>query len=63
MKYIEQYLREVVRVKPLGEVTTKEDTDSGLSGEMVYIDGRCADIFISHTDYANWLETKMEKET
>lgn len=56
MKYVEKYLKEVVKVKPLGELTTREDVVGDLSGEMVYIDGKCSDIFISHADYANWLE-------
>ena len=60
MKYIEKYLEEVVKVKPLGEVSTKEWAQEYLSGEMVIIDGRCSDIFISHVDYANWLEKKFE---
>lgn len=56
MKHIEKYLKEVVKIKPLGELTTQEDVVGDLSGEMVYIDGKCSDIFISHADYANWLE-------
>lgn len=57
MKYAEKYLEEVVKIKPLGKLTTQEDVVADLSGEMVYIDGKCSDIFISHADYANWLET------
>ena len=60
MKYIEKYLEEVVKVKPLGKVSTKEWTKEGLSGEMVYIDGTCSGTFITHVDYANWLEKKFE---
>ena len=59
MKYIEKYLEEVIKIKPLGQVGTKEDYDCDLSGEMIYIDGKCTDIFISHADYANWLESKI----
>lgn len=62
MKYIKEYLETVVKIKPLGELTTKEDELNGLSGEMVYIDGKCSDIFISHADYANWLESKYEQK-
>ena len=60
MKYIENYLEEVVKVKPLGKITTEEWEQDGLSGEMVSIDGRCSDIFISHIDYAKWIEKKYE---
>lgn len=63
MKYIEKYLETVVKIKPLGELTTKDDELNGMSGEMVYIDGKCSDIFISHADYANWLEKKAEKNS
>lgn len=63
MKYIKEYLETVVKIKPLGELTTKEDELNGLSGEMVYIDGKCSDIFISHADYANWLERKYEQKS
>lgn len=62
MKYIKEYLKDVIRIKPLGELTTKDDILVGMSGEMVYIDGKCADIFISHADYANWLESKYEQK-
>lgn len=63
MKHIEKYLKEVVKIKPLGELTTEEDVVSDLSGEMVYIDGKCSDIFISHADYVNWLENKYEQKS
>ncbi len=59
MKYIEKYLEEVIKIKPLGNVATKEADEYDLSGEMLYIDGKCTDIFISHADYANWLESKI----
>ena len=63
MKYIEEYLKDIIKVKPLGELTTKEDELDGMSGEMVYIDGKCSNIFISHSDYANWLENQtLEKQ-
>ena len=63
MKYIKEYLETVVKIKPLGELTTKDDELNGMSGEMVYIDGKCSDIFISHADYANWLERKYEQKS
>ena len=59
MKYIEKYLEEVVKVKPLGKVTVKDEYFGDLSGSMVYIDDHCSDIFVSHADYANWLEKKI----
>lgn len=61
MKFFEQYLKEVRKIKPLGKLETREDMINDLSGEMVYIDGVCTDLFISHADYANWLEEKIDK--
>lgn len=62
MKYVKEYLNDVIKVKPLGELTTEDDELNGMSGEMVYIDGKCSDIFISHADYANWLEKQTEQK-
>ena len=62
MKFLEQYLKEVRKIMPLGKLETREDTINDLSGEMIYIDGVCTDIFISHADYANWLEEKIDKK-
>ena len=62
MKYVEEYLKDVIKIKPLGELTTKDDELNGMSGEMVYIDGKCSDIFISHADYTNWLEKQGEQK-
>lgn len=59
MKYIEKYLKDIIKVKPLGTLTTKEDELDGISGEMVYIGGKCSNIFISRIDYANWLEKQV----
>jgi len=60
MKYIEQYIEEVIKLKPLGKVTFKDDCLNNLSGIYVYIDGRCTDLFIAHVDYCNWLENKLK---
>jgi hypothetical protein len=61
MKYINEYLKEKVRVQPLGKVTYVDDEDSaGWSGAAVRIDGVETAIFISHADYAEWLESKLD---
>jgi len=60
MKYIEKYLEEELKLQPLGNVGTKEDEVCDLSGEMVYVDGKCTNIFVAHVDYANWLEKKIK---
>lgn len=62
MKHIKEYLENVIKVNPLGQLSTREDILNDMSGEMVYIDGKCTDIFISHADYANWLESKDEQK-
>lgn len=61
MKYLLEYLEEVVKITPKGEVTTEEDEINGLSGESVYIDGKCSDIFVAHVDYLRWIERVLEE--
>ena len=61
MKYINEYLKEKVRVQPLGRVTYVDDEDSaGWSRVAVRIDDVETAIFISHADYAEWLESKLD---
>ena len=63
MKFLKEYLEEVRKIMPLGKLESREDMINDLSGEMIYIDGTCSDLFISHADYANWLEEKFERNT
>lgn len=61
MKYIKEYLEQELKISPLGELTTEEDTLNELPGEEIYIDGKPIGLFISHIDYVNWLENKYDK--
>lgn len=60
MKYIIQYLEEIMRIKPLGKVTTIDDNKYDLSGVSIKIDEKEVGIFVAHVDYAMWLESKIE---
>jgi len=59
MKYIEQYLIEKRRIKPLGKITLNDELKYDLSGVEILIDGKDVDIFVAHVDYCNWLESKI----
>lgn len=59
MNYIENYLKDVMLIKPLGKVTTYLDDQDGLSGEGICINGVDVGIFVAHADYCDWLEKKV----
>lgn len=60
MKYIEQYIKENLLLQPLGKVTLQPDEDeAGWSGVNVCINNVDTNLFISHIDYATWLESKV----
>ena len=63
MKYALQYIEQVLRVKPLGEVTFDECSEGEKCGYEVLIDGKFTGLEIWWVDYARWLEqfVKMEK--
>ena len=63
MKYIEEYLAENVRIKPLGTLRLiDEDIESCTPiGKRVVIDDIETDIVIWYADYSNWLENKYEE--
>lgn len=57
MKYIEKYLERVLKIKPLGTITTERDVlNKELSGERIYVDGVDTGIFVAHVDYISWVE-------
>lgn len=60
MKHVLKYLEEVVRVKPLGKVTTDpyESTAGQFIGESVIIDGHDSGIVVAYVDYIDWLENQ-----
>lgn len=58
MKFIDKYLTEVMRVKPLGRVTTDpyETTSGCYAGETILIDDKDVGIVVYYIDYIKWLE-------
>ena len=60
MKYLEQYIEEKMRIKILGELTTRECSEGDDVGVSLVIDGYEPGIEIWYVDYANWLEEKIE---
>ena len=63
MKYIEQYMEECLKIKPLGKVTFEgmQSMDSDETyGYSILIDGFDIGLEIWWADYASWLEKKIE---
>jgi hypothetical protein len=60
MKYLEKYIEEKMRIKILGELTTRECSEGDDVGVSLVIDGYEPGIEIWYVDYANWLEEKIE---
>lgn len=56
MKYINEYLETVLKIKPIGRVTI-HDTDYYV-GVKVLIDGKDIGIHLTWKDYAEFLENK-----
>ena len=63
MKYIEEYLKERMRIKVLGELKTidEESEPCMVVGQRLVIDGMESDIVIWHSDYSEWLEKKYDQ--
>ena len=62
MKFLEKYLEEKERIKPLGELTTRESVEGESVGVSLVIDGYEPGIEVWWVDYATWLEEKIEKQ-
>lgn len=61
MKYLEQYIEEKIKIKILGELTTRECCEADGLGVSLVIDGYEPGIEIWYADYSNWLEEKLEE--
>lgn len=61
MKYIEQYMEEVLKIKALGKVTMSPCSQGEETGSSIVIDGKDTGIEVWWIDYAMWLEKKAEK--
>lgn len=58
MKYIEQYMEEVLKIKALGKVTMSPCSHGDETGSSILIDGKDTGIDVWWIDYAKWLEKK-----
>lgn len=63
MKYLNEYLEQKLKIKPLGEVTTisYESAIGDYSGEEILIDDEQTNIIVYYIDYINWLENEFFK--
>ena len=64
MKLLIEYLREEMRIQPLGDLKTEvyESECGSYVGEEIIIDGKRTGIIVYYIDYINWLEKGYEKE-
>lgn len=62
MKYLEQYLEEKMRIKVLGNLSTRESHSGEEVGVSLVIDGYEPGIEVWFVDYLEWLEEKIEKK-
>lgn len=65
MKYIEEYLKERLKIKILGKLTTIEEeaTPCMPIGDRLVIDGKESDIVVWFSDYSKWLEDKLDEKS
>ena len=62
MKYLEQYIEEKIKIKILGELTTRDSCEGEAVGVSLVIDGYEPGIEVWYADYSNWLEEKLEEK-
>ena len=60
MKYLEQYLKEKMKIKVLGNLSTRESNLGEEVGVSLVIDGYETGIEVWYVDYLEWLEEKIE---
>lgn len=60
MKYLEQYLKEKMKIKVLGNLSTRESNLGEEVGVSLVIDGYEPGIEVWYVDYLEWLEEKIE---
>lgn len=60
MKYIAEYMREVLKVNPLGSVTFAPCTNGEECGNRLIIAGVDSGIEVWYIDYTTWLESKVD---
>lgn len=62
MKFLEKYIEEKMKIKVLGELTTRDSVEGEAVGVSIVIDGYEPGIEVWYVDYVKWLEEKLEKE-
>ena len=62
MKYLEEYLKEKIKIQVLGELTTRPCSEGEEVGLSIVIDGYEPGLEIWYTDYALWLEEKLDSK-
>ena len=62
MKYLEQYLEEKMKIKVLGNLSTRESNLGEEVGVSLVIDGYEPGIEVWYADYSEWLEEKIENK-
>lgn len=61
MKYLEQYIEEKLKIKVLGELTTRECCEYDGLGVSLVIDGYEIGLEVWYADYTKWLEEKLDE--
>ena len=62
MKYLNEFLEQQYKIRPLGKLTSEEYyevSDGALVWEEIVIDGFKPGIIIWYADYARWLEKRL----
>lgn len=62
MKYLERYIEDKLKIKILGELSTRECASGDDVGVSIVIDGYEPGLEVWFIDYARWLEDKIEKQ-
>lgn len=62
MKYIVEYLEQEMNIHPIGEVTFIPCAEGEEVGYTIVIGGKTTTLNVWWTDYATWLEKRLEIE-
>ena len=62
MKYLERYIEDKLKIKILGELSTRECASGDDVGVSIVIDGFEPGLEVWYVDYATWLEDKIENQ-
>ncbi len=62
MKYLERYIEDKLKIKILGELSTRESASGDDVGVSIVIDGYEPGLEVWYADYVGWLEDKIENQ-